>query len=251
MSDDEFSNQGNRAIQATVASAAGLVSGPAGVALAVGAAVTFNVFEALAARNDEALREFRIAALEDELLGVRDKLLALEASLRTEGKTPDRQDPLTQNAVASEFVRGVSEARTAEKKTAIVNATVAQFDPRKGSPASRDHWLRRVREISETELALILLLNDHEAVTFHQHTVFKVPLAPASEATSDVLAMPEQDAIAFESVASQIAGGGPGRLVYSIGGRNIKPPGSKTAAGPGAFALTADGRILISYCKDD
>jgi hypothetical protein len=243
MSDDEFSKQAGKAIQATVTGGAALVAGPPGVVLAVAAATTFSVFDALAGGNDEALREVRVAALEDEMIAVRDKLRALEARLHQQGSAPDRQDPLTQSAVASEFVRSVSEARTAEKREALVNATVAQFDPSKGSPATRDYWLRRLRDLPEIEVSFVLLLAQHGQVAFADGKMFQ-----AHGGRAMLLPFGTTDTVAYSSLGERMTNAGHGSLVEKT--QALVPIDSRAVTAT-AYVLTRDGSVLMSLCKGD
>jgi len=244
MVDDDFSKHAGKAIQAAVTGAAGLVSGPPGVVLAVGTAVTFSVFEALATRNDEALREFRVAALEGEVIALRDGLRALEKKLAAKGQEPDRKDPLTQSAVASSFVEGVAAARTTEKKQALVHATIAQFDPQKGSPATRDYWLRRIRELPEAELSFALLLAQHGQVAFFDGKIFQAQGGGRAKQLDFVRA----DVVVFATLAKRMTNVGYGALVHE---QNTTIPYESRAVGALAYVLTSDGQTLVSFCKDD
>lgn len=251
MSDDEFSKQTGGIVEQLAIGAAGVAAAAlteSNVAGAMASAATFGAleyFKAKATASNTAIGAAEYAALFEEFRKLDDRVAKLEQK--------DRQDVLTKQAVFSRFARDVSEASTHEKREALVNATAYQFDPRKGTAAVRDYWLRVVRETRDAELALVMLLVEHEAVAFHQSRVFKVKYdveeAQNLGASREVLPLSTDEAIAFESIALQMGSKGAGRLITSIGGRNVAGP-SGPAAGPQSFALSPDGRVLASYCKD-
>jgi len=172
MSDDEFSKQAGKAFQGVVVGAAGLVGGLPAVALTVGAAGLFNVFESLLAGKTDAFNEARIAALEDEVRLVADKVRKSEDARAAAGKPPERPDPIAQGVLFSEFAESVASAATSEKRTALVHAAACQFDPDLGSVAVRKHWFDEVRGLSDMDIFAIRMLARERILTFtSQHKV--------------------------------------------------------------------------------
>jgi hypothetical protein len=242
---DEFATLASAAMKEAATAAIGMVDGLAGGALGVVGGEAFAFFETLGERNNEAIAAFRLNALEDEVINLRNELRALVRRLAAEGKKPDRQDPMSQAAIASEFVRNIAEARTVEKRTALVHATVHQFDPRRGSPAMRDYWLQRVRELPEAELSLVLLLAQHEVVAFANAQIF---WSNGSGSGSGPLHLFEADVVAYRAIAEQMTNAGYGSLIHKT---DATIPIESRAATATAFVLKKDGKMLVSFCSDD
>lgn len=240
----EFATLSSAALQEAATAAIDSVEGVAGSAAGAASGGPFEFFETLAERNREAIAAFRLSALEDEVINLRNELRALVRRLAAEGKKPDRQDPMSQTVAASEFMRNILSARTVEKRTALVHATVAQFDPRKGTPATRDYWLQRVREVPEGELALVLLLVETGVVTFLDD-------GRAFDADSRELHLPSAERIAFRSMAQSIVAAlDPARLVTSWGDHEVFDAGRRLGTGPG-YELSEAGSVFVSFCNDD
>lgn len=166
MSGDEFSNQGGKAFQNVALGVAGLAGGPASVAITAGVGAFFNIFDAVATANTQAFQEARIAALEDDLIRVRDEVRTLQAARVAEGKPIGAPDAPTQTQIFSDFVEAVSSAPTSEKRTALVHAAARQFDPDLGSVAVRKHWFDEVRRLSDMEIFAIRMLAREGILTF-------------------------------------------------------------------------------------
>lgn len=240
---DEFATLTSAAATAAASAAINIVEGVGGNALGAVAGGAFEFFEHLAQKNDAAIAAFRLGALEDEVINLRNELRALERRLAAKDQKPDRQDPLSQTTAASEFVRNLSEARTVEKRTALVHATVAQFDPNRGSPALRDYWLRRVRELPDAELSLALVVSKQGQVAFLEGTMFQ-----AHGGRGTPLPFGLTDVIGFATIAEQMANTGSGSLLHKT---QAVIPHEARAVTVTAYALTRDGSTLVSFCRDD
>jgi hypothetical protein len=173
-----------------------------------------------------------------------ERVRKIEERLVDTGQKPDRQDLLSKEVTFSRFAKGLGEASTVEKREALVHATAYQFDPRKGSPATRDHWLRRVRELPEAELSFVLLLAAHTEVAFSHRQIYWSD----GGGGGGPLGLLEEDVVAYEAIAEQMTNAGYGSLVYKTSARL---PIESTAVVATAFVLKRDGRILVSFCKDD
>ncbi len=213
--------------------------------------VAGNYLQALAERNDKALAAARLDAVEDEVIGLRDAFEKLKVSLAKAGMRPDRSDALTQAAIASEFVRDVSESKTTQKRTALVNATVHQYDPRKGAPATRDYWLRRVRELPEAEISFVLLLAEKKRIGIYQDQL--LDLSGSDEATLALLPplnLVLADVVAYKAMAQAMSDRTVGALVRK--GDSFRARVSEgTVAALTNYLLTQQGEILVEYCSDD
>lgn len=241
---DQFATLSSAALKEAATTAIDIVEGAAGRELGVASGGAFAFFETLAQRNSEAIAAFRLSALEDEVTNLRNELRALERRLATEGKKPDRQDPMSQTAAASEFIRNISAARTVEKRTALVHATVAQFDPRKGSPTTRDYWLQQIREVREGELALVMLLDSVGVITFLDD-------GRAFDPDSRELGLPLADRVAFRSMAQRIVSTqDPSQLVTTLSQHEIYDGGKRLGTAPG-YELSEAGSVFVSFCKDE
>lgn len=164
MTDDELSKQAGKAFQNVALGLAGAAGGAAGVALTVGASALFNIFDAVANANTEAFQQARIAALEDDVLRVRDEVKAIQERLSKAGKPMDPPDAPTQARVFSDFAEAVAKAATPEKRTALVHAAARQFDPEVGPASVRKYWFDQVRQLSDVQVAAIRLLVRYDAV---------------------------------------------------------------------------------------
>ena len=179
------------------------------------------------------------------------RLADLEAKAAADGQKPDRQDLLTKEVTFSRFAKSLGEATTEEKREAIVHATAYQFDPRKGPPAMRDYWLRRVRDLPEHELSLVLLIANRGPIVFYHEEV--LALEPQGNGGSHVrdLDFPRESRQALLTIAHQMIGSVQAGRLIAQSDRSLTIPrdGANQLVRP--FALTPDGEILVSFCKDD
>lgn len=166
MADDEFSKQAGSAFQTVALGVAGLAGGPGGIAVSVGAVALLNIFDAVANANTQAFQEARIAALEDDVIRVRDEIKALQAARAAEGKPVEAPDAPSQAQIFSDFAEAVANAATPEKRTALVHAAAKQFDPDAGTLPVRKYWFNEVRKLTDMEVAALSLLQQHGALVF-------------------------------------------------------------------------------------
>ena len=248
---DKFATLSSAVMKEAATAAMDSVEGAAGAALGGTTGGAFEFFETLGEHNDEAIAAFRLNAVEDEVSNLRNELRALVRQLAAEGKQPDRQDPMSQTVAASEFVRNISEARTVEKRTALLHATVAQFDPRKGSPAMRDYWLQQVRNLPEYELSILLLVAERGPLAFVGDETFVLGANADAERHLNDLALPPAAKQAIFTVAHHMAARQEaGRLLMQLGeSSTILRNGTNYLVRP--FVLGPDGQILVSFCKAD
>lgn len=254
---DKFSDVTSKAVERVAiggAAIAGNALGGPGMALtlSVGTFTLAEWFRAMSTGGDSRVLTQRLDAFETEIAQLEARLAAAESAIKAAGEQPDRQDLLSKEGIFSDFARGVSEARTPPKRHALVNATVHQFDPRKGTPATRDYWLRRVRETSDAELALVNLLSVQTEITFWRNEAFATSATNNANAPATVpLTIPKSTVVAFETIAQQVANQGPGQLVYSAYSRHVRSGEGADAHAVRAYGLTAAGEIFVSFCKDD
>lgn len=178
------------------------------------------------------------------------RLSVIETHLLESGQKPDRQDLLSKEVTFSRFARGLGEAATVEKREALVHATAYQFDPRKGSPATRDYWLRQVRELPESDLAFINLVATHR-ITFFKDDLVVLPTADEILDSDLKPFMSREDAVAFTVIAGQMTRRGFEGFVRN--GERVQIRFS-TGIGVGhleTFVLTAAGATLRSFCSGE
>lgn len=173
-----------------------------------------------------------------------ERVRKIEERLFDTGQKPDRQDLLSKEVTFSRFAKGLGEAATVEKREALVHATAYQFDPRKGSPATRDYWLRKVRDASDAEISLVNLLVEHKEIAFLNNEAIKTS-AQENTTFKQKLPMLVSEVVALETLSQQISATGHGQVVYSPARRNVHGHMMPT------YALTAVGTVFASFCKDD
>lgn len=200
MTKDDFGNAAAATMSAgltALATAAGTaLGGPAGAivfgSLAEGAKAWLG---AIAAGNDVALREARIAGLEEQFGALVDRLNRIENELGAEGKEPDRTDPISREQTFSDFARDVVAAHSSEKREALVNAAASLHDPRRGSAASRAHWYDLVRSLPDVVVLLLRTLEKHNLLRMiPEGSIAEMPHGTPIE-------IPHDDAIALYDAA--------------------------------------------------
>jgi len=202
MSDDEFSKQGGKAFQSVALGLVGIAGGPGGIALTVGVGALFNIFDAAANANTLAFQEARIAALEDDVLRVRDEVKALQAARAAQGKPIDAPDAPTQAQIFSDFAEAVANAATPEKRTALVHAAAKQFDPDVGALPVRKYWFNEVRRLDDMEIAALSLLHQHGALVFSGNDTLIYSGTPTPQ--PKVLTLLFVDRVAIENTIIQL-----------------------------------------------
>lgn len=248
MHDDNFSPVAKNALQEAAGSVAELIDNAIDGVPVVGRSlgVGLSYFQALSERNNDAIAVARLGAVEDELIKLRQDFDKLTASLANEGKQPDRQDPLSQAAVASEFVASVLEARTPQKREALVHASVRQFDPRLGLPATREFWLRLIREMPDTEIQVVLLLAENGETIFLNKQALSAKDV-GGNFRIEKLPWTRPDIAAYQAtIVAMLGNPRTARLVVHSEARSFNVDGQ--AYSSGGFKLGEDGEILAMFC---
>jgi len=236
MPDDEFSKQAGKAFQNVAIGVAGLVGGPAGVALTVGVSALFNVFEAVANGNAEAFREARIGAVEDELRRVAEEVRKIQEARAATGKPIDAPDPLTQGVLFSEFAEAVASAATPEKRTALVHAAARQFDPNRGNAAVRQHWFAAARSLTDMEVVVIRLVDREYSIYSERNMVYGLDGKPNGPGRA--LGFTEDEDTAILTTVGKMA-------------QTQTYVQASSWQGGQKFGLTSQGRMLARYISDD
>lgn len=205
MADDGFSKQAGKAFQNVAIGAAGLVGGLPAVALSVGVGALFNIFDAVANGNDDAFREARIAAVEDEIRRVADEVRKIQQTRVETGKPLNAPDALTQGALFSEFAEAVASAATPEKRTALVHAAALQFDPDLGPSGVRSYWFQQVRALADIEVVALTLLAKHGAVVLRRDGTCWV--AVPREEPKRQIPLTQDEFVAMEAIIADMSQG--------------------------------------------
>jgi hypothetical protein len=235
MSEDEFSKQAGKAFQGVALGVAKLAGGPTGIALTVGATALFNIFEAVANANTQAFQEARIAALEDDVIRVRDEVKALQEARASAGKPAAPPDAPTQVRIFSDFAEAVADAATPEKRTALVHAAARQFDPDAGFPAVRRYWFNAVRSLSDMEVVTLRLLADEVAVYSERNMVHGTGGNPNGNGRA-LGFTPDSDAAILKTLTLMAQSGTYVRASSWQGGQR--------------YLLTTEGHVLTRFITD-
>jgi hypothetical protein len=247
---DDFGKQSSGIVQQLAIGTAGvamasLVDNDPMVALTASSAAwgAVEYFKTKASMPTSAIQAAEYSALFEEFRKLGERVALLEKK--------DRQDALAKQVVFSRFAKDVSEAATTEKREALVHATAYQFDPSRGSPATRDYWLRKVRSASDAELALVLLASKKCLAFFGAQRLVEMPSDSTTIGPPPSLKIPETDMLTFASLARQmVQGGGPGALLKSGAHVNIQVSRG-TSSSVQKLELTSDGEIFVSFCNGD
>lgn len=221
---------------ALMTAAGDALAGP-GVGILAGA-VSDSVltwFGAQASANDDALREARLGALEDEMYRLAERLRKLEALT-----VLDRADAISREQTFSEFARDVAAAHTPEKREALVIAAANRHNPGLGSAAMREYWYEVVRGLPDVQIALIRLLEGRFYVAIALEPEPRVS-ASMKLGHDETLSIPPADAAALWSAALAAEEAPRGGLVVHQTGPGV--PGFQ-------FKLTPHGKIVASFIKD-
>lgn len=162
----------------------------------------------------------------------------------------DRQDILSKEVVYSRFAQDVSSAATPEKREALVNATAHQFDPRKGSPATRDYWLRQLRDLPESELSFLLMVAERRVV-FLNSKMFETPDATDFMEEALVPFMSTEDGTAFNIISQSMVRRGHEGFVRNGNAVRMEWSKGQGVAQVSTWVLTDAGETLLAFCKDD
>jgi hypothetical protein len=130
--------------------------------------VIVEAVEALLPPNaDERLKAAIAEDMGDTLIKLQQKVEQLAARLESNGQKLDDLGPIRTVHVARDVAESTAQARSPEKREAVLNAAARQFDPNL-SASARAHWLAVVRQLSDIEIAAIRVLHT-EGALWQQH----------------------------------------------------------------------------------
>lgn len=256
MTEDDFGKTGSKLIENVAIGVAGVVGtivAGSGGGVTAGAVVmtALDWLRASANANDRRVFDARFAALEDQFTRLDEEVRKVKESLAADGKQADRQDFLSQEAVYSDFARAVSEARTPEKRIALVNVAAHQFDPRLGTPEAREFWFQRVRLLTELQIAFVRLVARTQ-ICFAANSMVQYDNAkPQPIDAEDVPGMTDADMVAFAAASADLlptAIPGGLHLLHKGPGPNIKHNGQTFKAD--TFHLASAGVVLMKFISD-
>ncbi len=246
MGDDDFAKIASKALEQLVVRGAGVAVAAAGgspgeaLAATVAASTGLEWFKLRATGKDSAIQAGLVidmaehfARLDSAVAEIAERLAKLELA-------PDRQDPLTQDAVYSDFAKAVSEAPTPEKREALVHVAAHQFNPEMGTPASRAYWMRRVSVLSDIEIATIKLFDGYSRIAFDGALFLSGNGEHVERRT-----IPLTDVVAFETTATELSGPiGPAQLMAR---RKGSVTHEQKRIETTLFLLTPPGQSLLRF----
>lgn len=135
----------------------------------------------------------------------------LEAELQAQGKKLDELGASRTTQVLRDVLAACARAESPEKRDALINAAVRQFDPRAGTASTRAYWLRVLASVSDVELHVVRIVVRHSRVSFLRDGIrlWEEPPPPLIRLTLE-------DATTFAEVAGNLAspiGGGDKRML--------------------------------------
>lgn len=206
------------------------------------------IFEAATAflppNADERLKAAIEQDLADTLASLQSKVERLAVELEAKSAKLEELGALRTFTLAREAAASAAEARTAEKRESVLNATARQFDPEAGTPATRDFWLQRVRSLPDVELKLVLLIAKYKRLAFQNNDLVQLV-----EDRIRPLPLPREDLVAFRTVAASMINAQLGGLIIRHTSREIPfKEGTYTTIWP--IDLTEDGQVLVSYALE-
>lgn len=208
---------------------------------------TVNAF--LPPNADERLKAAIEADLSETVRLLNSKVEVLASKLEAQGKKLDELGAVQTVVLTRAVAQSTTEAKTRQKRNAVLNAAARQFDPTRGDAAARQYWLGRVRSLPEVDLAFLLFVAEHREVGFIDDLVIVVSGPNDAVSLSMLVDFPRETAVAYRAAATRL-GIEQGALVQTV-----RTPRGTSRAGDSvsfnSFALTPDGAILISFCKDD
>jgi len=197
---------------------------------------------------NEKLRKAMLDETVDAVLELESKVARIDAQLGEIGRQLDELGAVRTVLLAQDVASSATSARTKGKREAVLNAAARQFDPRKGDEAAREYWLQRVRALPETELALLLFLNEYDEIGFVDDLTVVVKHGP-NDHIQPLPDVPGETGLAFRGAALRLAGEAPTPLIQTSHNRQAASRGGDQKSFP-AFVLTPEGKTLVSFCKE-
>lgn len=132
--------------------------------LAPGVGFVIEAANAFIPDNTENMRAALVDELHSDLNKLEQRVSILEQQLRGQGKKAEAFDATQRTHLARTFLKARTEAYSEEQRDGLLNASVAQYDPRRGTKAERKYWLDLVASLSAEEYCALRALSENEAL---------------------------------------------------------------------------------------
>ena len=142
---------------------------------------------------DERLQEAIKLDWQERTVRLEQRMTALEAQLKQEGRELDNLGASRTAVVGQEVLEGVATAYGEPKVDAVLNAGARQFDPRMGPHEVRKYWLDRVMQLTDLEVRVLMLLKLHSPLSYRNEAFLASGLAHTK------LDLPDADHIALHA----------------------------------------------------